>query len=143
MLSYVDSPLTVAAGRTGGPAPGERASAAAGVWPDAPASQAWYEQLRDPRWTLAVAEGADPEAPAGRHAAWLGVCTLADSADARGPGVLADLGGALRDRLGLRPGGWVLVRPDGYLAARGGRFTAAALERALSPAGLRVPAGVA
>ncbi|MDT0549850.1 MULTISPECIES: FAD-dependent oxidoreductase [Streptomyces] len=51
------------------------------------------------------------------------------------PGPLADPDGRLRADLGAEPGGWLLIRPDGYSAARG---TAADRPRdALAALGLR------
>ncbi|WP_372343049.1 hypothetical protein [Streptomyces sp. KL116D] len=58
----------------------------------------------------------------------------------RPPRPLADPGRRLRAALGLRPGAWILVRPDGYVAARGSLLTRPALRRALPPAGGPRPA---
>ncbi|MDG4861248.1 hypothetical protein P8605_24245, partial [Streptomyces sp. T-3] len=41
--------------------------------------------------------------------------------------------------LGLAPGGWLLVRPDGYVAARGAVLSRVALRRALAPLGTLAP----
>ncbi|MFD9462045.1 FAD-dependent oxidoreductase [Streptomyces sp. NPDC060027] len=73
-----------------------------------------------------------------RYGAWLSVRRVGGRT---GPtklpdadGALPDADGALRAALGLvAEGSWVLVRPDGYLAARGEALTLAALERALAP----------
>ncbi|MBW5481320.1 hypothetical protein GPJ59_05335, partial [Streptomyces bambusae] len=46
---------------------------------------------------------------------------------------LADPRGRLREALGLAAGGWLLIRPDGYVAAAGPDLTEAALSRALAP----------
>ncbi|MFC7310274.1 FAD-dependent oxidoreductase [Streptomyces monticola] len=153
-LGYQDSPLTTPAPRrrdTTTPAPGQRAALAAARQPQAAGPAALHAELRDPRWTLLCAPGAetaegptdtvpvDTAATADRdHAAWLSVRTVADR---RGgvPGPLPDPGGALREALGLGPGGWVLIRPDGYVAARGTRLTPDGLQQALAPF-LREPA---
>ncbi|SDP01385.1 2-polyprenyl-6-methoxyphenol hydroxylase [Streptomyces sp. cf386] len=133
LLGYPDSPLTTAPDAdTAGPRPGTRASGAAAADPRHPGCRAWASELRDTRWTLAVADGAAAETP--EHD-WLSVRTLGDEGT-RGPGALADPDGVLRAALGLADGGWLLVRPDGYVAARGREATAQALGRALARAGL-------
>ncbi|MER5382687.1 FAD-dependent oxidoreductase [Streptomyces sp. NPDC002688] len=159
-LHYAGSPLTTPAatprtrrprGRPGpGPAPGERASAAA------TAGDALVRELRDVRWSLLLAHDHDDSSGGGsgsggrgsgsgsgsvalrtareaegRYGAWLSVRRVGGR---RGQGVLPDPDGALRTALGLAAeGSWVLVRPDGYLAARGETLTPAVLERALAP----------
>ncbi|MCI3239718.1 FAD-dependent oxidoreductase [Streptomyces spinosisporus] len=107
-LGYGDSPLTVAASAPG-IRPGERLARvdAAG----AAASPQWrtvLDELRRPDWLL-LSNGAS-------HAGSLRTVRLTDAS------VSADLG--------LRPGDWLLVRPDGYVAARGdaGRSPLAALK---------------
>jgi NADPH-dependent dioxygenase len=50
-----------------------------------------------------------------------------------GPRPLPDPDGALCAALGLAAGSWALVRPDGYLAARGDFLTGGALTEALAP----------
>jgi NADPH-dependent dioxygenase len=45
--------------------------------------------------------------------------------------VIPDGDGRVSDRLGLSPGGWLLVRPDSYLLARGPALSPAALSDAL------------
>ncbi|MFE7840155.1 FAD-dependent oxidoreductase [Streptomyces sp. NPDC057474] len=115
------------------PAPGERAACAA------VAGDALARELRDVRWTLLVApggHGADgvplrtATDAAARYGAWLSVRCVGSAA---GPGPLPDPGGALSRALGLAAGAWVLVRPDGYLAARGDRLTRHTLAQALEP----------
>ena len=46
-------------------------------------------------------------------------------------GGVPDLTGRLRADLNLASGGWLLVRPDGYVAARGKRWDAAAFRAAV------------
>lgn len=43
--------------------------------------------------------------------------------------------------MGLDAGGWLLIRPDGYVASGGARLTRHGLERALSPLGSPVRSG--
>ncbi|MGW1379666.1 FAD-dependent oxidoreductase [Streptomyces sp. NPDC002446] len=127
------------------PAPGERVTVAGAHDDDDPGCRALREELRDPRWSLLLAAGGHgpeggPEpaahAAAERYGPWLSVRTIgATGQDALGG--LPDPAGRLRSALGLRPGGWLLVRPDGYLAARGNPLTTGELERALAPVHLR------
>ncbi|WP_405577915.1 FAD-dependent oxidoreductase [Streptomyces sp. NBC_01190] len=138
-LGYRDSPLTTPAAGAPGPRPGTRASVGVGADPADPGCRAWADELRDIRWTLAVAAGRPAEVPA--DSPWLSVRTL--GAGAGVPGPLADPSGRLRSALGLAPGGWLLVRPDGYVAARGRELTATALRAALAPSQLSAEWGVA
>ncbi|MGQ5640561.1 MULTISPECIES: FAD-dependent oxidoreductase [unclassified Streptomyces] len=134
---------------TPGPGPGERVTAARVHDPEEPGCRALRDELRDPRWTLLLAAGGTGpgDAPAGvavtaavQYSEWLSVRTVGgERPDAPAP--LTDPGGRLRSALGLAPGCWLLIRPDGYAAARGTLLTRAALDRALAP--LRPPAPLA
>ncbi|MFD7627262.1 FAD-dependent oxidoreductase [Streptomyces sp. NPDC059851] len=147
-VAYPDSPLTSpdpTAGRRPGTAtrtpPGSRAAAAAARHAGDPGADGLRAELRDPRWSLLHASGGpDPAraveaaaAAATAHGGWLSVRTVGGATG--DPGPLADPHGRLRQELGLVPGGWVLIRPDGYVAARGPAFGSAALRRALAPLG--------
>ncbi|MEG8279684.1 FAD-dependent oxidoreductase [Streptomyces sp. AHA2] len=157
-IAYTGSPLTTAAQPrhptgTGnaaasatvpaaGPAPGRRLTDARVHDPSSPGCRALHEELRDPRWTLLHAEGAGIGdatavrlAAAVRYGAWLSVRTVTGTRT-DGPAPLADPDARLRSALGLADGSWLLVRPDGYVAARGEHLTRAALDRALAPLGL-------
>jgi 6-methylpretetramide 4-monooxygenase / 4-hydroxy-6-methylpretetramide 12a-monooxygenase len=152
-IGYVGGPLTRAAAEGPGPRPGERSGQ---VLPDRAVQGGWPEfaaELRDLRWTLLACEtpqtGPVLRQAAAAHAALLSVRTVGDGTPADGTDgigepaavrALPDGGGALRTDLGLAPGGWILVRPDGYVAARGQQLTAAALEAALAPGLGRAPA---
>ncbi|MEV0414663.1 FAD-dependent oxidoreductase [Streptomyces sp. NPDC050448] len=140
LLSYPESPLTTADPAMAVPA-GSRAAAAAGRHPDDPGSEALRGELRDTRWSLVWAVEAGPgeagrvaAAAAAVHGTWLSVRTAGDGLGG-GPGPLADPNGLLRRSLGLGPGGWVLIRPDGYIAAGGPELTRRGLARALAPLG--------
>ncbi|WP_030997660.1 FAD-dependent oxidoreductase, partial [Streptomyces sp. NRRL F-5630] len=137
-LGYPDSPLTRSAAPVSGPFPGTRASVGAAADPADPGCQAWAEELRDTRWTLAVTPDTAANVPAAE--AWLSIRTLGGSTE--GPGPLTDPNGRLRAALGIEPGGWLLVRPDGYVAARGRELTGADLRQALAAARMRVERGV-
>ncbi|MEU6161604.1 FAD-dependent oxidoreductase [Streptomyces sp. NPDC047130] len=130
------------------PAPGERVTAGQVHDPAAPGCRALQDELRDPRWSLLFAPGGahagSDDAPddtpddvavtaAVQYGEWLSVRTVEDDGGRTGPAPLPDPGGALRTALGLPPGGWLLVRPDGYVAARGALLTRAALRGALAP----------
>jgi NADPH-dependent dioxygenase len=151
-LDYAASPLTTGGGpepvpiaapiaspvmvprRASVPAPGERVAGAATV------SDALVRELRDVRWTLLVAPGGHDAAgapvraaqeAADAHGAWLSVRSVGGSG--AGPAPLPDPDGALCAALGFAAGAWALVRPDGYLAARGDFLTRGALARAIAP----------
>jgi NADPH-dependent dioxygenase len=138
-LHYADGPLTTPAiGEHRGPRPGERVGQ---VLPDrsgAPGWEALAEELRRLRWTLLVAEGGAPSAgraarrAAASHDAVLSVRVAGANGSGEGGEPLDDPGGVLREDLGLPPGGWLLIRPDGYLAARGAELTTPALEAAFA-----------
>ncbi|MGX9891573.1 FAD-dependent oxidoreductase [Streptomyces sp. NPDC002276] len=134
LLGYPDSPLTRPADTGRGPLPGTRASVGAGADPADPGCRAWAEELRDVRWTLAVTPDTAASVPASD--AWLSIRTLGDGTQGSDP--LADHSGRLRGALGLESGGWLLVRPDGYVAARGRESTGAGLRQALAAAQLRL-----
>ncbi|MFE1328351.1 FAD-dependent oxidoreductase [Streptomyces sp. NPDC058741] len=123
------------------PRPGERVTAAPVHDPHAPGCRALHGELRDPRWTLLLAAGGTGpgDVPGGvavtaavQYGEWLSVRTVGGT-PADGPAPLADPGASLRRALGLGAGCWLLVRPDGYVAARGDVLTRPALERAVAP----------
>ncbi|MFD3518547.1 FAD-dependent oxidoreductase [Streptomyces sp. NPDC058657] len=147
---YAESPLTTPGGALRLPA-GSRVAAVAARLPEGQAARALHAELRDVRWSLLYVPDGGPASAVAAGAAeaageWLSVRAVGgDGADGRTPdgthpvcGVpLPDPGGRLREALGLAAGGggWVLVRPDGYLAAGGERLTAQQLEGALSVLG--------
>jgi NADPH-dependent dioxygenase len=151
-LSYDPSPLTVAGDAPKGQAvrPGERLSRVDETGARAPGWSEILRELRDPRWTLLVFLGesasADAESVdvarnlADANDAWLSVRTVvADEPTSGAPAPLADPEHHLRHALGAVTGGWLLVRPDGYLAARGHRLGPGALDVVPRPGAARVP----
>jgi NADPH-dependent dioxygenase len=124
-LRYTESPLTApgTAAGSAGPQPGTRitdlpAAATAGAgW------TALDKALRANCWLLIVGNGADPVAGTG----WLRVHPVRDDP-------------ALTTGLGLDDGGWLLVRPDGYVCARGTELLGSPWSAALARAAMYVRA---
>ncbi|ASW54611.1 FAD-dependent oxidoreductase [Plantactinospora sp. KBS50] len=102
-------------------------------------------RLGAPDWlSVRTVSGPAGTGPAGTGAASIvpvgtGAASIVPAGpDAAGPGEpvpLADPDGTLATTLGCADGGWLLIRPDGYLAARGTVLTGDAVEAALRPAG--------
>ncbi len=98
--------------------------------------QALLGELRDPRWTLVVAptgttgDDAGLDDLAARYRPVVSVRELRHHAGG-GERTLADPSGALHRDLDLGSGGWLLIRPDGYLAATGRGALVAEIEAAL------------
>ncbi|WP_245790475.1 FAD-dependent oxidoreductase [Streptomyces monashensis] len=136
---------TVVSGAEPTPAPGagQRVTAGAVHDPADPGCRALAAELRDPRWSLLLAAGGTGpgDVPVGvaftaaaQYSEWLSVRTVGGSGP-DGPAPLADPDATLRTGLGLRPGHWILVRPDGYVAARDTVLGRTALNRAIAPVG--------
>jgi len=164
-LAAVAAPAAApAAGGRAAPPAGDRAAkvTAAGL----AASEGWRQllaELREPEWTLLAfaSPGAGPEAatwaervralaeewhdavrvrpvlPGADAGAGAGAAGGAGPAGGL-PDPLPDPGDRLRADTGGHPGGWLLIRPDGYTAAHGPDIGGAAA--ALRTLGLRVPA---
>lgn len=133
-LRYEAGPLTHNGAAERGPAAGERIT---GIPDDAAAGPGWKalcERLRTPCWQLLLGTEARQAAGELRRSApaWLNVSVV----DTRGGGDLPDPDGELTAGLGLTPSGWLLVRPDGYLSARGERVDAGVVATVLADAGL-------
>ncbi|WP_257004569.1 FAD-dependent monooxygenase [Streptomyces sp. Tue6028] len=139
LLSYADRSLTVAdTGGGSGPRPGTRLTEVTDSdltgtgWP------ALLTALRRPGWLLLTAPAPHEPAVAdavGRarqeHGGWLSVLSVTEAKSATDPEMIPDSDGRVSERLGLSPGGWLLVRPDGYLLARGPALSWPALSTAL------------
>ncbi len=142
LVSYPDSPLTTAGGPA--PAPGARLTSAYRYGDPVPAWPALVQELHDVRLSLLVFPGdeeavATADAAATAHCGWLSARLIGGAAvdEAATVGVegirpLADPDGGLAASLGGTPGGWLLVRPDGYVAARGSLLRPAVLRAALA-----------
>ncbi|MEU2261256.1 FAD-dependent oxidoreductase [Streptomyces sp. NPDC019645] len=123
-IGYPQSVLTHIESAPGkGPAPGQRVTAVP-LPGDAVAHRTLIEQLRRPVWTLFTAgpPGEQVRSLADGAGDWLRIRTL------EGPDA------PLADALGLSTGGWLLVRPDGYVSARGRRTDRVLLSSALAAA---------
>lgn len=106
-IAYLDSPLTAPRPTGGaGARPGERAPDAVGTDPSTGGEVRLFDVFRGPRWTLLDFGGADA-ADTLPTPAWL---------DLRTHRVAGDLG---REAYGVADPELVLIRPDGYIAARG------------------------
>ncbi|MEG8280428.1 FAD-dependent oxidoreductase [Streptomyces sp. AHA2] len=123
------------------PHPGERITTAPIHAPHTPACLALQAELHDTRWTLLLAAGGTgpDDGPQGvaisaalQYGPWLSVRTLTTTPTST-PHPLLDPDRQLRTALGLAAGGWLLIRPDGYLAARGSSLSRPALRQALAP----------
>jgi NADPH-dependent dioxygenase len=140
-IAYPDSPLTGSGG--GRPGPGDRVAQFEAAAAASPGCAALLDELRDTRWTFLVFVDPGFERDAAsvreRHAAWLSVRIVAESPDGA-PGRLADPDGRLAAELGAAAGTWLLIRPDGYVAARSGSGSVPALDDYCAEFGIAVPA---
>ena len=144
-LSYAAGPLAAASDPLLAVAVGERVArvtaderAAAAGW------RSLLAELREPGWTLLVfagpGDGSVLRRLAREHEGVVRVRTVVAAApgeDGDLPGALADPDGLLARGLGARPGAWLLIRPDGYLAASG-RLESADPAAAAESLGLRL-----
>ena len=143
-VDYADSALTVPADptdptNTDEPRPGRRISEVTEQDLASPGFAALVEQLRSVDWTLLVGAGPDDAlAPGIARLAKLwgrGLTVRTVGAGQDVAHALPDPDRALRRRFGLtEPGSWILVRPDGYVSARGPVEDVAALEKAAAAA---------
>ncbi|MFI9273555.1 FAD-dependent oxidoreductase [Kitasatospora sp. NPDC052896] len=123
-LAYPDSPLTRAATAPGsGIRPGDRVGCDARAVSAHPGWSALRDELADPRWTLIATPAAadrsgQREALARMERLFGAAVSVRAVGDSDGSGDLPDPDGALRSGLGLAPGDFLLIRPDGYVAAR-------------------------
>ncbi|HEU5024200.1 MAG TPA: FAD-dependent oxidoreductase [Spirillospora sp.] len=127
-LRYTAGPLAAASGGALAVAAGERVARVTAAEEEASAGwRSLLAELRRPGWSLLVFAG-DGDGPALDRLAeeCEGVVRVRavpgpGAADEEGglPGALPDPDGLLAKGLGARPGSWLLIRPDGYLAASG------------------------
>jgi 2-polyprenyl-6-methoxyphenol hydroxylase-like FAD-dependent oxidoreductase len=131
-LGYLGSPLTVTdpEGRDSGVLAGDRA-------PDAPVTGAGglatrlFSLFQGPHWTLLGHDVEDVSAVAPRGG--LHIHTIGRRGD------ILDTGGHVRRAYGLSAEQWVLIRPDGYVAAIAGTDDLPTVEAYLDAAGVHTP----
>jgi hypothetical protein len=128
-LGYLDSPLSMTSpDRAHGVLAGDRA-------PDAPVTGAGglptrlFTLFQGPHWTLLGHDVDDAPAPAPRTGLHIHVIG--------GGGDILDTGGHVHSAYGLSSGQWVLVRPDGYVAAVVGTADLDSLATYLDTVGIR------
>jgi 6-methylpretetramide 4-monooxygenase / 4-hydroxy-6-methylpretetramide 12a-monooxygenase len=113
-IAYPDSPLTVPGEETGsGPRPGERLTQICAADAQSPGWTALRESLRTPAWHLLDFASDDSTEPL---PTWLERITITRRPTGRG---VWDPDGRVHATLAAGEGDWILVRPDGYLSARG------------------------
>ena len=138
-IAYPDSPLTVPGEESGeGPRPGQRLTQISATDARSPGWTALRAVLRRPAWHLLVFTGSNhatsPDrvtAATGSLPEWLDMVTVSSRRHDHGVHGVWDPDGRVQETLGAAEGDWVLVRPDGYLSARGRGDTSlrAALDR--------------
>ncbi|WP_410625608.1 FAD-dependent monooxygenase [Amycolatopsis sp. cmx-8-4] len=125
-IAYPDSPLTVPGDEPGeGPRPGERLTQISAADAQSPGWTILRAVLRSPAWHLLVFAGST-DAPGQDHLtaetgplpAWVDTVTISRHRPDEDHGVW-DSDGRVHDTLAATGGDWILVRPDGYLSARG------------------------
>ncbi|MFE3323239.1 FAD-dependent monooxygenase [Streptomyces sp. NPDC059176] len=130
-VNYADSPLSLPTSDGSVVRPGDRVSRLTSTQTQSSGPEAFLAELAGPRWTLLwffEDEHASKEVQHIRagHRGWLSVRTVlpADGPEVRPnlPGAFTDEG-SLRRALGAESGSWLLIRPDGYLCARGTGIT--------------------
>jgi NADPH-dependent dioxygenase len=132
-MNYAGGTLALG-GDDGTPCPGERVSLVTADDAESPGWRVLLAELADPRWTLLVFHDRDATTAGAAlreidavHGDWLSVRTAVTEQPAENlPNPFTD-DGTLRRGLGASPGAWLLIRPDGYLGARGRDLTATTL----------------
>jgi 6-methylpretetramide 4-monooxygenase / 4-hydroxy-6-methylpretetramide 12a-monooxygenase len=150
-ITYADSPLTVpdddplAGDDSGeGPRPGQRLTQISAADAQSPGWTALRAVLRTSAWHLLVFAGnrhdTSPDQVTARLP-WLDTVTISKSRRDGDDHQVWDPDGRVQDTLAATKGHWILVRPDGYVSARGASNTSLrdALDRLTSLRG-REPA---
>ena len=134
-ITYFNSPLTVPDDDFGpdegeGPRPGQRLTQISAADAQSPGWTALRALLRTPAWHLLVFAGNRPTASpdevtadAAARPAWLDTVTISRTRLDQDDQAVWDPDGRVHDTLAATEGHWILVRPDGYLSARGAENT--------------------
>ncbi|MCF6468449.1 2-polyprenyl-6-methoxyphenol hydroxylase [Nonomuraea sp. MG754425] len=125
-IAYPDSPLTVPCDKPGeGPRPGERLTQLSAADAQSPGWTILRAELRSPAWHLLVFTGSEDAtgqdhltAQSGSLPAWVDTVTINRRRPDNDHGVW-DPDSRVHDTLAATDGDWILVRPDGYVSARG------------------------
>jgi len=126
-IAYSDSPLTVPDDEPGkGPRPGQRLTQISAADAQSPGWMVLRALLRTSAWHLLVFVGsvqpADQDQVSGDTLslpAWVDTVTISRRRLAADDHGVWDSDGRVQDTLAANDGDWILVRPDGYLSARG------------------------
>ncbi len=117
-LEYPDSPLTIPGPSGSGPRPGQRLTQINASDADSPGWTRLRAELRNPAWHLLIFAPAEiASAPN-----WLEMHVITGERSAS-QSTIYDPDGRLRSTLAAKAADWILVRPDGYVSARGSNFT--------------------
>ncbi|MEV7553307.1 FAD-dependent oxidoreductase [Amycolatopsis sp. NPDC089917] len=122
-LHYRESPLSQGVKEADGLQAGDRVGCSAETEQASPGWRALCAELADPRWTLLAFPGTeagfkDTLAEIDEHFSGAVSVRTVSTVDSF-PHRLTDPGDLLRGGLDAREGDFLLIRPDGYLAARG------------------------
>jgi NADPH-dependent dioxygenase len=119
-IGYAYSFLTVPGDESGeGPRPGQRLTQISAADAQSPGWTILRTLLRNPGWKLLVFPANDTVAPElASLPAWLERVTISQSRHDDDHSVW-DVDGRVKDTVAATDGDWILVRPDGYLSARG------------------------
>ncbi|MEV0622355.1 FAD-dependent oxidoreductase [Nonomuraea sp. NPDC050404] len=126
-IAYPDSPLTVPDDEPGqGPRPGRRLTQISAADAQSPGWTALRALLRTTAWHLLVFAQSKPATGQGQVTpgteplpAWLDKVTISRRRPDEDEHAVWDPDGRIQDTLTAADGDWILVRPDGYLSARG------------------------
>ena len=124
-IAYPNSPLTMSDGESGGgPQAGQRLTQISTDEAQSPGWTVLRTLLRNPAWHLLVFAGSgqstsQDQVSADTLPAWLDKVTVSQNRLETDEHGVWDLDGQVHDTLAATEGDWILVRPDGYLSARG------------------------
>jgi NADPH-dependent dioxygenase len=126
-IAYPDSPLTVPGNGSGeGPQAGQRLTQISAAEAQSPGWTVLRTLLRIPAWHLLVFTGNSQSTSQNQMLsettslpAWLDRVIISQSRPQENDHSVWDLDGQVHDTLAVTDGDWILVRPDGYLSARG------------------------